>query len=114
MSGSLVAVIVIPIVVGVVLACWIIAVYHANRHPDSGPGKMPRREVIGGAFRAGGGRQVMPRRDDPVDAAGAGAAGAQAPAAEAVSSADQEPAGAPTAREADRQARREAGRPAGL
>lgn len=109
MSGSLLAVIFIPIVVAIALAVWLGAVYRASRHPDSGPGKMPRREVIGGTFRAGGGRQLMPRRDAPVDIAEEAAS-----ADEAVSSADQAPAGAPTATEADRQARREAGRPAGL
>jgi hypothetical protein len=107
MSGSLLAIIIVPIVVLIVLAAWISAVYHANRHPDSGPGKMPRREVIGGTFRASGGRQVMPRRDAPVDAAGEAAA-------EDVGAADQEPGGARAAREADRQARRDGGHPAGL
>jgi hypothetical protein len=109
MSGSLIAVVVIPIVVGVALAVWIVAVYRASRHPDSGSGKMPSREVIGGAFRAGGGRQLMPRRDDSVDAADEESA-----AAEAVGSADQQAPGAPNVIEADRQVRREAGRPAGL
>jgi hypothetical protein len=109
MSDSLLAVIFIPIVVAIALACWIFAVFHANRHPDSGPGKMPRREVIGGAFRASGGRQVMPRRDAPADTAEEASS-----AAEAVSSADQAPAGPQTATDADRQGRRDAGHPAGL
>jgi len=109
MSGSLLTIIFIPIVVAIALGTWMFAVYHANRHPDSGPGKMPRREVIGGTFRSGGGRQVMPRRDDPVDVAGEAAA-----AADTVTSADQEPAAAQSYTDADRQARREAGRPAGL
>lgn len=109
MSGSLLAVIFIPIVVGIALAVWLFSVYYANRHPDSGPGKMPRREVIGGAFRTSGGRQLMPRRDAPVDTGEEAAS-----AAESVSSADQDAGGARSATEADRQTRREAGRPAGL
>jgi hypothetical protein len=109
MAGSLIAIIVIPIVVAVALTVWLVAVYRASRRPDSGPGKMPRREVIGGAFRASGGRQLMPRRDDPADGAEE-----EHSTAEAVGSADQEPPGAPTVVEADRQVRREAGRPAGL
>lgn len=109
MSGSLLAVIFVPIVVAIALACWIFAVYHANRHPDSGPGKMPRREVIGGTFRSSGGRQVMPRRDAPVVTADEAAAADQS-----VGSADQAAPGAQTATDADRQARREAGHPAGL
>ncbi len=109
MSGSLLAVIFIPIVVAAALAVWLGAVYHANRHPDSGPGKMPRREVIGGTFRASGGRQLMPRRDAPVDTAEEAAS-----ADEAVGSADQAPAGARTATDAGRQARRDSGHPAGL
>jgi len=109
MSGSLIAVVVIPVVVAIALAVWIIAVYRANRRPDSGPGKMPRRQVIGGAFRSSGGRQLMPRRDDPVDIAEEESA-----ATDTVGSADQKTPGAPSAVEADRQVRREAGRPAGL
>lgn len=109
MSGSLIAVIVIPIVVAIALAVWLVAIYRANSHPDSGPGKMPRREVIGGAFRSGGGRQLMPRRDQPADVAEERSA-----SAEAVGSADQQNPGAPSAVDADRQLRREAGRPAGL
>jgi hypothetical protein len=109
MSGSLLAVIFVPIVVAVVLGGWIFSVYHANRHSDSGSGKMPRREVIGGTFRSSGGRQVMPRRDAPVDTADEAAA-----ADESVSSADQAPVGAASVAEADRQDRRESGHPAGL
>lgn len=65
------AAIVIPIVVLIVLVVWIGAIYHANRHPPpADPAKQPAHEVTGGAFRAGGGRQVMPRRDDvPPEAA---------------------------------------------
>ncbi len=109
MSGSLLAVIFIPIVVAIALAGWLFSIYYANRHPDSGPGKMPRREVIGGAFRTSGGRQLMPRRDEPVDTGEEAAS-----AAKDVSSADQDPSGARNATEADRQIRRDAGRPAGL
>lgn len=52
MSGSLLAIVLIPVVVAVTLAVWLTAVYRASRHPDSGPGKMPRREVIGGTRQA--------------------------------------------------------------
>jgi hypothetical protein len=65
MSGSPLAVILIPIVIGVVLAVWITAVYHANRHPKPGRNVRPHRKVIGGAFENADGRQLMPRRDEP-------------------------------------------------
>jgi hypothetical protein len=108
MSGSMLAVIFIPIVVAIALAFWLVSVYRADRHPESGPGKMPRRPVIGGAFRASGGRQVTPRRDAPVTTGDEKAPGA------AVGSEDQQPNGPQTVTDATRQSPRDAGRPAGL
>lgn len=80
MSHPVLAAIVTPIVVAAALACWIFAVYHANKHPRRGgspeasPRAVPRRDVSGGAFRSSeGGRQLMPRRDaTPAEAAGPG------------------------------------------
>jgi hypothetical protein len=64
-SGSTLAVILIPVVVAVCLAVWIAMVFRADRHPDSsGPGSAPDREVTGGIFR-GDPRQLSPRRDAP-------------------------------------------------
>lgn len=64
MSGSTLAVIVVPVVVGIILAGWLYAVFHADRHPEPGNSNMPPdREVTGGIFRSSGGRQQMPRRD---------------------------------------------------
>jgi hypothetical protein len=71
MSHSVIATVIIPIVVVVLLACWLILVYRADRHPghgghpETGERAGPRREVAGGAFRSQGGRQLMPRRDEP-------------------------------------------------
>jgi type IV secretory pathway VirB10-like protein len=67
MSGSLTAIITIPIVVAIVLFSWIAAVLHAEKHPHwKRPLPPPRTEVAGGAFRAlAGGRQVMPIPEEP-------------------------------------------------
>jgi hypothetical protein len=71
MSHSVIATVIIPIVVVVLLACWLILVYRADRHPGHGghpetsERASPRREVAGGAFRSRGGRQLMARRDEP-------------------------------------------------
>jgi hypothetical protein len=71
MSHSVLAAVIIPIVVIVLLACWLFLVYRADRHPGHGghpgasKGALSRREVAGGAFRSRGGRQLMPRRDEP-------------------------------------------------
>ncbi len=68
MTGSTLAVIVIPIGVGIVLAAWLYAVFHADRHPEPGNrGRPLYRNVSGGIFRASGGRQQMPRRDATPD-----------------------------------------------
>jgi hypothetical protein len=63
MSNAVLAAIVVPIVVAVALAVWIVMVYRADSHPEysgSRRGSRPRREVIGGSFRGRGGRQLMP------------------------------------------------------
>lgn len=65
MSGSTLAVILIPVVVAVCLAVWIAMVFRADSNPDSsGPDGAPDREVTGGIFR-GDPRQLSPRRDAP-------------------------------------------------
>jgi hypothetical protein len=65
MTGSTLAVVVIPIVIAIALVIWIWAVYHAARHPDPGRNVRPHRKVIGGVFEGADGRQLMPRRDEP-------------------------------------------------
>jgi hypothetical protein len=67
MSGSLAAIITIPIVVAIVLFSWVAAVLHAEKHPHwKHPLPPPRTEVAGGVFRAlAGGRQVMPIPEEP-------------------------------------------------
>lgn len=63
MSGSTLAIILIPIVVAVGLVVWISMVFHADRHPrQPRRGGAPDREVTGGIFQGDPG-QVMPRRD---------------------------------------------------
>jgi len=77
MSHSVLAAVIVPIVVVIVLAIWLLLVYRADRHGGEGghpettnPRAVPRREVAGGAFRSRGGRQVAPRRDEtPAEAA---------------------------------------------
>jgi hypothetical protein len=69
MSGSTLAFIFIPLGAAVALAVWITAVFRAQRRPESsGQGDPLGRQVAGGIFRGGGGRQVMPRRDAPAKA----------------------------------------------
>jgi hypothetical protein len=63
MSNAVLTAIVVPIVVAVALAAWIVAVYRADKNPffsRTPRGSKPRREVIGGSFRGTGGRQLMP------------------------------------------------------
>lgn len=61
MSNQVIAEIVIPVVIAVALAIWIVLVVRANRHPRyARHSQRPRRQVAGGAFRARGGRQLMP------------------------------------------------------
>jgi hypothetical protein len=63
MTGSTLAIVLIPIVVAVALAAWLVMVFHAKNHPQvSDRGDAPDREVTGGIFQ-GEGRQLMPRRD---------------------------------------------------
>ena len=65
MTGSTLAVILIPIVIAVALLAWLVMVFHAKNHPQvSDHGVAPDREVTGGIFQ-GEGRQLMPRRDAP-------------------------------------------------
>jgi len=65
MTGSTLAAVLIPIVIAVALAAWLVMVFHAKNHPRvSGRGDAPDREVTGGIFQ-GEGRQLMPRRDAP-------------------------------------------------
>ena len=67
MSGSLAAIITIPIVVVIVLFSWVAAVIYAESHPRwKHQLPPPRTEVAGGSFRAlAGGRQVMPIPEEP-------------------------------------------------
>jgi hypothetical protein len=61
MSGSLAAVITIPIVTAIALFGWVAAVLYANAHPGRQRGTPMKTEVAGGAFQAvEGGRQLMP------------------------------------------------------
>ena len=63
MTGSTLAIVLIPIVVAVAMTTWLVMVYHAKNHPQvSDHGEAPDREVTGGIFQ-GEGRQLMPRRD---------------------------------------------------
>jgi hypothetical protein len=63
MTGSTLAIVLVPIVIVVALAAWLVMVFHAKNHPRvSQRGDAPDREVTGGIFQ-GEGRQVMPRRD---------------------------------------------------
>lgn len=68
MSGSTIGIVVIPIVIAVALAAWIVMVYRANRHPRTGRGDTPDQEISGSVFR-GDPRQMSPRRDAPPEEA---------------------------------------------
>jgi hypothetical protein len=64
MSGSTLAIIIIPVVVVIALATWLVMVYFAQRRPGNDRKVTPPDTAVsGGAFEAGGGRQVMPHRD---------------------------------------------------
>ena len=68
MSGSHLSLIVMPIVIAIVLAGWISAVFYANAHPRKPHAYRARSDVAGGTFRAvEGGRQLMPIPERPVD-----------------------------------------------
>ncbi|MGO8961201.1 MAG: hypothetical protein ACLQFR_28100 [Streptosporangiaceae bacterium] len=60
--------IVMPIVIAIVLATWIAAVFYANAHPRKPHAYHARTDVSGGTFQAvEGGRQLMPIPERPVD-----------------------------------------------
>ena len=60
--------IVMPIVIAIVLAGWISAVFYANAHPRRPHPYRARTDVAGGTFQAvEGGRQLMPIPERPVD-----------------------------------------------
>jgi hypothetical protein len=69
MSGPLLAAVFTPIVVAVLIAGWISAVFYANAHPRwKHQARPPRNEVSGGAFQAiDGGRQLMPHYLETVE-----------------------------------------------
>jgi hypothetical protein len=73
MGGSRLALIVVPVVVAICVAAWIISVFHADRRPYTCRSKPPDRAIVGGIFH-GDPRQEMPRRDAPAKSAGAAAA----------------------------------------
>ena len=67
MSGSLLAVIFIPVAAAVGLTVWLTSVLRASRRPrDPKPGTEPGQAVVGGVFR-GDPRQQVPRRDVPAE-----------------------------------------------
>lgn len=66
MSGSTLGIVLIVIVAAAGLAVWLTAVFHAERHPETGRGGAPRRKISGGIFR-GDPRQQTPRRDAPAE-----------------------------------------------
>jgi hypothetical protein len=66
MTTSTLGTIVIVIVVVAGLVVWLRAVFHAEKHPETGSGGAPRRKITGGIFR-GDPRQQMPRRDDSAE-----------------------------------------------
>lgn len=64
MSHVVLAAIIIPVVAIVALGIWLGAVFRASRKPAGNPAGTPlTRDVVGGAFKSSGGRQVAPRRD---------------------------------------------------
>ena len=66
MTTSALGIVLIVIVVAVGLVVWISTVFRAEKHPDTGRGGAPRRQITGGIFR-GDPRQQMPRRDAPAE-----------------------------------------------
>ncbi|HEY2506620.1 MAG TPA: hypothetical protein VGI58_08885 [Streptosporangiaceae bacterium] len=82
MSGSHLAVIVMPIVIALGLITWLSLVLYAANHPLRRRSGVPlRNEVAGGAFDAfEGGRQLMPIPEQPADAERHAEAFRQAPA----------------------------------
>lgn len=70
MTGSGLAVIVVPVVAFLALGIWLGAVMYASQHPGgTDHGERPRWNVTGGTFR-GDPRQQTPHRDaEPPEAA---------------------------------------------
>lgn len=66
MSGSLLAIIIIPIITVALIAIWLFLVLkHASeRPPDHGAGKEPAQPIAGGVIR-GDRRQMTAHRDAP-------------------------------------------------
>jgi hypothetical protein len=62
MSGSIVAIVVVPVVIALALAACLVMVFWAKNHPKTPRSETPDREVTGGIFQ-GDRRQMMPRRD---------------------------------------------------
>jgi hypothetical protein len=64
MSHTGLAAIITPVVAIVALGIWLGAVFRASRKPKNNQAGTPlTRDVVGGAFKSSGGRQVAPRRD---------------------------------------------------
>ena len=81
MTGSLAAVIVIPIVVALGLTVWLVAIFRARGRPAAeDQGGEPGQPISGGVFQ-GDPRQQMPRRDAPASGSDAPASGSDANAA---------------------------------
>ncbi len=84
------AIVVIPIVVAIVLAGWLAAVFYANAHPLRRHPHAARNDVAGGTFRAvEGGRQLMPIPERPVDVPGPRSAAEEGSPAPADTSAEE-------------------------
>lgn len=67
MSGTTLGIVLIVIVAALGLTVWLVAVFHAERHPENaGRGGTPPRKITGGIFR-GDPRQQTPRRDAPAE-----------------------------------------------
>jgi hypothetical protein len=67
MTGSLLAVILIPVAAGVGLTVWLSTVLYVSRRPrGTKAGADPGQAVVGGVFR-GDPRQLVPRREVPAE-----------------------------------------------
>lgn len=66
MSGTTIGIVAIVIGAAVGLTVLITLVFHAERHPETGGGSVPRRKITGGIFQ-GDPRQQTPRRDAPAE-----------------------------------------------
>jgi hypothetical protein len=66
MSGSLLAIILIPVITVALIAIWLVLVLRAasRRPPSHGPGKEPAQPIAGGVLR-GDARQMTAHRDAP-------------------------------------------------